>query len=100
MTSPNLIQNINSASNSAKVKKVLPPPPKAFRDPPKTIQESEDMVTNHTSSTETTTKRPIELTEKNPMANTEPSSGNSVPMRRKLKEQSYKMDHSTSSLSR
>ena len=101
LTSPNLVQNINLASTpnptSTKVK-VLPPPPKAFRDPPKTIQESEDLPTNHTSSTETT-KKATDLTEKNPMANTEPSSGNSVPMRRKVKE-SYKMDHSTSSLSR
>ena len=96
LTSPNLVQNINSAPTSTKVK-VLPPPPKAFRDPPKTIQESEDLPTNSTSTE--TTKKATDLTEKNPMANTEPCSGNSVPMRRKVKE-SYKMDHSTSSLSR
>ena len=97
LTSPNLVQNINSASTPTSTKvKVLPPPPKAFRDPPKTIQE--DMATNMTSSTDTT-KKPTDLTEKIPMASTEPSSGNSVPMRRKVKE-SYKMDHSTSSLSR
>ena len=80
--------------------KVLPPPPRAFRDPlPGKMDSSKtDKIRNPLNNKpiiEDTTKQRIQNLEK---ISIEP--GHSVPMRRKAKEINNIMDHSTSSLSR
>ena len=85
LQSPNLIQNITG--ESAKVK-ILPPPPKAFRDQPE----------NHKIKTQNgkPSRQQNSLAQQVKELKLEPNS--SVPMRRKVKDAN--IDHSTFSLSR
>ena len=84
LQSPNLIQNV---TESAKVK-ILPPPPKAFRDQPE----------NHKIKAQNgkPSRQQNSLAQQVKELKLEPNS--SVPMRRKVKDAN--IDHSTFSLSR
>ena len=108
LQSPNLIQNL---TESAKVK-ILPPPPKAFRDPDsdrnkanngKTDKTKVDKIEADKSKVDKTKARNGKINrQQNSLAHQvkelklEPTA--SVPMRRKAKENN--LDHSTFSLSR
>ena len=75
--------------------KVLPPPPRAFRDPPGKMDSKTDKIRNPLNNKPIIEDKRIQNLEK---ISIEP--GHSVPMRRKAKEINNIMDHSTSSLSR